>query len=139
MTHVETSYIAWRATFQSAEAAAKSAYVQLQDANALIRAQDEIAQPKAIEATVKPEKVFTITAGGVEFRGMREVGRVSLAVEYRDDQGRSIVLSAKPQSFSAQALSDVFGFPLFSTVIGASPDLLAEINKGRGGTTKGGA
>lgn len=139
MTHVETSYIAWRATFQSAEAAAKSAYVQLQDANALIRAQDEIAQPKAIEATVKPEKVFTITAGGVEFRGMREVGRVSLAVEYRDDQGRSIVLSAKPQSFSAQALSDVFGFPLFSTVIGASPDLLAEINKGTGGTTKGGA
>lgn len=139
MSHVEESYIAWRATFQSAEAAAKSAYVQLQDANALIRTQDEIAPPKAIEATVKPEKVFTITAGGVEFRGMREVGRVSLAVEYQDDRGRSIVLSVKPSSFSAQALSDVFGLPQVSTVIGASPDLLAEITKGTDGATKGGA
>lgn len=139
MNHNETSYIAWRATFQSAEAAAKSAYMQLQDASALIRTLDKIAPPKTIEATVTPEKVFTITAGGVEFRGMREVGRVSLAVEYRDDQGRGIVLSVKPQSFSAQALSDVFGFPLFSTVIGASPDLLAEITKGTGGATKGGA
>jgi hypothetical protein len=139
MSHNETSYIAWRATFQSAEAAAKSAYAQLQEANALIRTLDEMAPPKTIEATVTPEKVFTITAGGLEFRGMREVGRVSLAVEYRDDQGRSIVLSAKPSSFSAQALSDVFGFPHFSTLVGASPDVLAEITKGTDGAQKGGA
>jgi hypothetical protein len=139
MSHNETSYTAWRATFQSAEAAAKSAYAQLQEANALIRTLDEMAPPETIEATVTPEKVFTITAGGLEFRGMREVGRVSLAVEYRDDQGRSIVLSAKPSSFSAQVLSDVFGFPHFSTLVGASPDVLAEITKGTDGAQKGGA
>lgn len=135
----DKSYSAWRASFQNAEAAAKSAYGQLQEANAVIRALHEIDPPKPIEATVTPERVFTIAAGGAEFRGMREVGRVSLAVEYQDDRGRSIVLSVKPSSFSAQALSDVFGLPQVSTVIGASPDLLAEITKGTDGATKGGA
>lgn len=88
--------------------------------------------------TITAEKVYTITVGKTVLGGMREIGRISLAVEYKNDKGETLVLCDSDSPLTRH-FNSIFGTPGSLQVIGGSPALLHRLGLIEPDAKKGGA
>jgi hypothetical protein len=88
--------------------------------------------------TITAEKVYTITIGKTVLSGMREIGRISLAVEFENNKGEKLVLCDSDSPLTRQ-YNSIIGIPGRLHVIGGSPDLLHRLGLIEPDAEKGGA